>query len=44
MNRIWVLPALLVVAGVVAALGLSEIDKAAGYDLIPASVVGTATK
>src|SRR4051794_30983008 len=39
----WVLPALLIVAGVVAALGLSEIDKAAGYDLIPASVVGTAT-
>jgi uncharacterized membrane protein len=43
LNRMWVLPALLVVAGVVAALGLSEIDKAAGYDLIPASVVGTAT-
>ena len=43
MNRIWVLPALLVVAGVVAALGLSEIDKAAGYDLVPASVVGTPT-
>jgi uncharacterized membrane protein len=42
-NRIWVLPALLVVAGVVAALGLSEIDKAAGYDLVPVSVVGTAT-
>src|SRR3954463_4340233 len=42
-NRMWVLPALLVVAGVVAALGLSEIDKAAGYDLVPASVVGTAT-
>src|SRR5690242_8357888 len=42
-NRIWVLPALLVVVGVVAALGLSEIDKAAGYDLVPASVVGTAT-
>jgi uncharacterized membrane protein len=41
-NRMWVLPALLVVAGVVAALGLSEIDKAAGYDLVPASVVGTA--
>src|SRR3954453_2052222 len=43
MNRIWVLPALLVVAGAVAALGLSEIDKAAGYDLVPQSVVGTAT-
>jgi uncharacterized membrane protein len=43
MSRIWVLPALLVVAGVVAALGLSEIDRAAGYDLIPVSVVGTAT-
>jgi uncharacterized membrane protein len=43
MNRIWVLPALLVVVGVVTALGLSEIDKAAGYDLVPASVVGTAT-
>jgi len=42
-NRIWVLPALLVVAGAVAALGLSEIDKAAGYDLVPASVVGTAS-
>jgi uncharacterized membrane protein len=42
-NRMWVLPALLVAAGVVAALGLSEIDKAAGYDLIPASVVGTPT-
>jgi uncharacterized membrane protein len=42
-NRIWVLPALLVVAGVVAALGLSAIDAAAGYDLVPASVVGTAT-
>jgi len=42
-NRIWVLPALLVVAGVVAALGLSEVDKAAGYDLVPASVVGTPT-
>src|SRR4051812_24395280 len=39
----WVLPALLIVAGVLAALGLSEIDKAAGYDLVPASVVGTAT-
>jgi uncharacterized membrane protein len=39
----WVLPALLVVAGVVAALGLSEIDKAADYDLVPASVVGTPT-
>ena len=43
MSRMWVLPALLVVTGVVAALGLSEIDKAAGYDLIPTSVVGTAT-
>jgi uncharacterized membrane protein len=42
-NRIWVLPALLVVAGVVAALGLSAIDRAAGYDLVPASVAGTAT-
>jgi uncharacterized membrane protein len=42
-NRMWVLPALLVVAGVVAALGLSEIDKSAGYDLVPASVVGTPT-
>jgi uncharacterized membrane protein len=43
LNRMWVLPALLVVAGILAALGLSEIDKAAGYDLVPASVVGTAT-
>lgn len=43
MNRMWVIPALLVVGGVLAALGLSEIDKAAGYDLIPASVVGTAS-
>ena len=43
MNRIWVLPTLLVVTGVVASLGLSEIDKAAGYDLVPQSVVGTAT-
>src|SRR3712207_5554719 len=42
-NRIWALPALLVVAGVVASLGLSEIDKAAGYDLVPKSVVGTAS-
>jgi uncharacterized membrane protein len=42
-NRLWVLPALLVLAGVVAALGLSEIDKAAGYDLVPQSVVGTAS-
>src|SRR4051794_10570719 len=43
MNRTWALPALLVVAGVVAALGLSAIDRAAGYDLVPTSVVGTAT-
>lgn len=43
MNRLWVLPALIVLAGVVAALGLGEIDKAAGYDLVPQSVVGTAT-
>src|SRR3954452_16733978 len=42
-NRMWVLPALLVVAGVVAALGLSAIDRSAGYDLVPTSVVGTAT-
>lgn len=42
-NRIWVLPALLVLTGVVGALGLSEIDKAAGYDLVPQSVVGTAS-
>src|SRR3954447_21144726 len=42
-NRMWTLPALLVVAGVVAALGLSAIDRAAGYDLVPTSVVGTAT-
>jgi uncharacterized membrane protein len=42
-KRMWVLPALLVVAGVLAALGLSAIDKAAGYDLVPTSVVGTAT-
>src|SRR4051795_2403605 len=43
MKRMWALPALLVVAGVVAALGLSAIDRAAGYDLVPTSVVGTAT-
>src|SRR3954449_10489190 len=42
-NRMWVLPALLVVAGVVAALGLSAIDRSAGYDLVPTSVVGTAS-
>jgi uncharacterized membrane protein len=42
-NRIWVLPTLIIVGGGVAALGLSEIDKAAGYDLVPVSVVGTAT-
>jgi uncharacterized membrane protein len=42
-NRLWALPALLVVAGVVAALGLSQIDRAAGYDLVPQSVVGTAS-
>jgi uncharacterized membrane protein len=42
-NRIWLLPALLVVAGIVAALGLAQIDDAAGYDLVPTSVVGTAT-
>jgi uncharacterized membrane protein len=42
-NRLWVLPALLVVAGVAAALGLSAIDRAAGYDLVPTSVVGTAS-
>jgi uncharacterized membrane protein len=40
-KRIWVLPALFVVGGVVAALGLSELDKAAGYDIVPASAVGT---
>jgi uncharacterized membrane protein len=39
----WVLPALLLVAGGAAALGLSAIDQAAGYDLVPASVVGTAS-
>lgn len=43
MNRIWVLPALLVVVGVVASLGLSELDKASGYDIVPASLVGTAS-
>jgi uncharacterized membrane protein len=43
MNRIWVLPALLVVVGVTAALGLSQIDKAGGYDVVPASLVGTPT-
>jgi uncharacterized membrane protein len=42
-SRIWLIPLLWLVAGIGLAFATVAVDRAAGYDLVPRSVTGTAT-